>query len=168
MAQRKAQIRRFQKPAVYTGSSQSGETQRSVYVEGNTVRSAWEEPVWQSRRLSEETRKNREKALQMNLGYVLFLAAAAILTVAICVNFLRLQATYTSLQKTGTSLEASLSSLKLENDTQYDRIMSSVNLEEIKQKAIDSLGMVYAGADQIVTYQPSSGDYAKQYLDVPD
>ena len=166
MAEKKAQVRQFRTPGMSAREADLRYHRQNVYTDGNTVRRVLEvqEPV----PVSAKTRKNREKALEMNLGYVIFLAVAAILTVMICVNYLRLQAAYTSLQKTGTSLEARLASLKLENDTQYDRIMSSVNLEEIKDTAMNRLGMIYASADQIVTYQPSSGDYAKQYLDVPD
>ncbi len=104
----------------------------------------------------------------MNLGYVLFLTIAAVLTVMVCVNYLKLQSSCTALQKESTRMESSLNALRLENDREYNRIMSSVNLEEIKQTAIDKLGMVYIKADQIETYDASGSDYVRQYMDVPE
>ncbi len=141
----------------------------TVYVDGNTLRRRIEEPGFREDKplQSAATLKNREKALQMNLGYVLFLAAAAILSVAICVNYLRLQAQYTSLQKTATVLETTLSELKLDNDAVYNRIMAGVNLDQVKKEAMERLGMDYAKEEQIVTYQVSGGDYVRQYQDIP-
>lgn len=118
-------------------------------------------------KVSAQARRNREKALQMNLGYVVFLAAAAVLTVTICVNYLNLQSRYTSAQKENTVLSTRLSSMKLDNDAEYNRIISSVNLEDVKEQAMDRLGMVYASSDQIVEYSEAESDYAQQYKDVP-
>ncbi len=142
----------------------------SYYVDGNTVRRVTEAPERPSRKrkVSAETRKNREKALQMNLGYVLFLTAAAVLTVAVCVNYLKLQSACTTLQKQETALETTLSEIKLENDATENRIYSSVNLENVKEVAMEKLGMVYATASQIETYEAADGDFVKQYQDVPE
>ncbi|MCR4960230.1 MAG: hypothetical protein K6A74_02160 [Lachnospiraceae bacterium] len=138
-----------------------------VFVEGNTVRQAVAENAVQPKAISQGTLANRERAAQMNIGYVMFLTLAAVLTVMICVNYLRLQARYTSLQKTTTALELRLGSLKLENDAEYNRIISGVNLEDVKAYAMDRLGMVYATEDQIVTYEAAEKDYVKQYRDIP-
>ena len=96
------------------------------------------------------------------------LTIAAVLTVMVCVNYLKLQSACTALQKEGTRMESSLNMLRLENDREYNRIMSSVNLEEIKETAIEKLGMVYIKADQIETYDASGSDYVRQYMEVPD
>ena len=137
-------------------------------VEGNTLRetTAQVQPVLK-KQPSRNTQANRERAAQMNIGYVAFLTAAAVLTVMICVNYLRLQARYTSLQKTTTALETTLGSLKLANDAEYNRVISGVNLEDVKEYAMNRLGMVYASEDQIVTYVPAEQDYVKQFKDIP-
>ena len=131
-----------------------------VMVEGNTVRS--------ERKLSPEVAAARARALQMNLGYVIFLTLAAVICVAVCVNYLKLQASYTTLQKTSTRLETQLCTLKISNDTEYNRVVSSVDLEEIKERAIGRLGMVYKTSDQIVTYEVPDNDYVRQFQAVPD
>ena len=138
------------------------------YTEGNTLRKL-DLPAGSSGRvLSEQASRNRERTLQMNLGYVLFLTIAAVLTVMVCVNYLKLQSSCTALQKEGTRMESSLNMLRLENDREYNRIMSSVNLEEIKETAIEKLGMIYIKADQIETYDASGSDYVRQFMEVPE
>lgn len=129
------------------------------------------EPIEQKQQpaeVSQETKKNRERALQMNLGYVLFLTAAAVITVFVCVNFLQLRAVNTLLQEEVASLEASLDSAILENDSDYNRVMNSVDLEHVKEVATDELGMGLATSDQIVTYEVEDGDYVRLYSEIPE
>lgn len=145
-----------------------------AYIQGNTVRSPkpvrtpqrhYEEPV--RPRVSRKTRKNREKALQFNFAYVAFLTAAAVISLFVCVNYLKLQAESTTRRNLTASMESQLNELKTENDAEYEKALSSVDLEYIKDVAINKLGMVYAGEGQIITYNSQEGDYVRQYEDVP-
>ena len=45
--------------------------------------------------------------------------------------------------------------------------MKSVVLETIRYISINKLGMVYAGEEQVKTYDDKSSDYVRQYSDVP-
>lgn len=142
------------------------------YVDGTAVRKLEYAPAGrperkQNPKTSLATKKNRERALQMNLGYVLFLTAAAIVTVFMCVNYLQLQAKGTKLQKEVTALETQLDAAILENDSDYNRIMTNIDLEHIKDVAMNDLGMVYAKKSQIITYESQNGDYVRQYTDIP-
>lgn len=137
----------------------------ALYVEGNTVRKVVEAP---EHKVSELTKSNRERSMQMNMRYVVFLTAAAVICVMMCRNYVRLKAQYTALRTRATSLEVSLSQKKLANDAEYDRIMASVNLAEVKDIAMEKLGMVYAAEDQIVSYDVISSDYVKQYQEIPE
>lgn len=146
--------------------------QGGTYVEGNTVRRVSpalnQQKAQQQGKTSLATRRNRERALQMNLSYVLFLTVAAVVTVMVCINYLKLQAESTTLQKQVTALDTKLSELKLENDSEYNRILSSVDLEQVKNVAMNELGMVYASESQIRTYDSAEHDYVKQYQDIPE
>ncbi len=117
-------------------------------------------------RVSAMTQSNRERALQMNFGYVLFLLAAAVVTIAICVNYLQLQARYTAVREETTYLETRLDSLRLENDATYNGIISAVDLEHVRETAQKRLGMSYPRRDQIVRYEKSEKDYVRQFRDV--
>lgn len=144
------------------------------YIDGNAVRKPGRMNEIPQRRqeeirpsVSRNTRKNREKALQINFGYVLFLLAAAVATLFVCVNFLQLQAESTARRKMVESLESQFSALKMENDAAYEDALSSVELEKVKDIAIHELGMVYADKGQIITYDSQDSDYVRQYHDVP-
>jgi len=101
------------------------------------------------------------------MRYVLFLTAAAVLSVAVCINYLKLQAKSTQLQKQTVSLQTQLKDIEMENDTIYNEIVSGVDLNQVKEVAMDRLGMDYPAEDQIVEYDEASGDYVKQYEEIP-
>ncbi len=142
-----------------------------IYVEGPTVRTLEAEEVPQEepqrRRAGQTTRERQERALQMNLPYVLFLTAAAVITVFVCVNFLQLRAKGTLLQEEVAVLEAELDSAVLENDSEYNRVMNNVDLEHVKDVAVNELGMKKASSKQVVTYELEDGDYVRQYAEIP-
>ncbi len=158
-----------------TGRSQQKKAQGSrtyVYVDGTAVRKLQQAPAEETRRpgtakTSPQARKNRDRALQMNFGYVAFLTAAAVITVFMCVNFLQLRAKGTLLQKEVTALEAELDSLILENDSDYQTVLNGVDMEYVKEYATNELGMVSAKKSQIVTYEAADTDYVRQYSEIP-
>ncbi len=103
----------------------------------------------------------------MNKGYVTFLSIVAVACLFICVNYLKLQAQVTESRKQISRMESSYSDLKLSNDAAYSKAVSSVDLDKIRDIAINELGMVYANQDQIVTYEKQDKDYVRQYEEVP-
>lgn len=146
---------------------------RQEYVYGNVVTKPAYEPKRQYeepkrvKRTSSQVRRNRKKALHMSPGYVMFLTAAAVIALVVCINYVQLQARITSSSKNITVMQKELAELREENNTRYNAVMDTVNLEEIRKKA-DKLGMVYATSDQIVEYESPSADYVKQYEKIPE
>ncbi len=143
-----------------------------MYVDGTAVRKLQGAPAQRPERrqapqTSPATKRNRARALQMNLRYVVFLTAAAVVTVFTCVNYLQLKAQGTRLQKQVTALETQLDAAVLENDSDYNRVMNGVDMEHVKDVAMNELGMVYAKKSQIETYDAANGDYVRQYSEVP-
>lgn len=142
------------------------------YVDGNTVlkpdydivKEMQKKPI---RRVSKQTRKNREKATKMNLGQVAFLVASMFLTSVILFQYLALQTANTASVKEIARMESALNSMRLENDEEYSRIMGSVDLEEVKERAINELGMQYAEEGQVVEVESTVDDYVRQYIDMP-
>ena len=123
-----------------------------------------EKPV---RRLSDAARRNREKAARMNPAYVLFLIGAMVLTSLVLIGYIRIQADNVAMVENISSLESQLNQLKLENDEEYSRIMSSVDLDEVKRIAIEELGMQYAQEGQVITVEDTKNDYVRQYQEMP-
>ena len=138
-------------------------------IEGNTVRTVQAVPQIREKEIRRtQIEAVRERTLSVNLRYVLFLTAAAVAVVTICVYFLKLQATSTQLQKRTVSLQTTLKDLKIENDIVYNEIVSRVDLENVREKAITELGMSYPAQSQIAYYNAASSDYVKQFEEIPD
>jgi len=98
---------------------------------------------------------------------MIFMSAAAVMTVAICILYLSLQASITSQTGRIADLQAQLTEATEANDARYNNINDSVSLSEIKDVAVNQLGMIYATPDQIITYSNPDNDYIKQYDEIP-
>ena len=143
----------------------------AAYVHGNAVRK--ESPVVQApagrpKEVSQRVRKNRSKAMHMSKGYVAFLAIAAVVALFACMQYLQLQSEITSRSKHITSLQQDLADAKEANTTRYNVIMNSMNLEEIRDIAMNEFGMVYASPEQIIKYQRPDGSAVTQYAGITD
>ena len=140
------------------------------YIDGSTVRKIDvrreinEAPL---KRTSAAVRRNREKAVHMNIGYVLFLAARLCAASVILIGYIRLQAENTAMLEAIAKKESTLNSMRMENDEEYSRIISSVDLEYIKDVAINQLGMRYAEEGQIVEVETQGDDYVRQHQEMP-
>ena len=144
---------------------------RQRYIEANTVRKI--QPVERPERRQEPKRQHRnhphrkESIQYVNVFYTVFLAAAACMVLWSCVNYLQLQAETTSRIKNISAQEMQLEELRKENDDNYTRIMTAVDLDYIKDVAINELGMVYAGEDQVILYDGGTRDYVRQSGEIP-
>lgn len=147
----------------------SMERRRGV-IEGNTVRKIQpvERPA-RERRQSRQVQRHPEKSgvQYVNVLYTIFLAAAACMVLWSCVRYLQLQAETTSRVENIAALETQLEELRKENDDNYTRIMTSVDLDYIKDVAINELGMVYAQEDQVILYDGGTRDYVRQSGEIP-
>ena len=141
-----------------------------AYIEGNTVRKLNVVEEIQNpldvKQLSHSTRKNRDKALYMNLGYVLFLVAALVSAAIILISYIRIQSEIIISVRNIASMERELNDLKLSNDEDYARAASSVDLEEIRRVAIGELGMRYAKEGQIINVSGEGNDYVRQLAEI--
>ena len=176
-------------------SRNNARVNRGMYVEGNTVRRLAEVPERtrqpqrpypgkqqpnrnrrvqaqpapvpkQKHQLSKEAQKNRQKAAAMNWGFVAFLAVMCVAILFCSVKYLRYKSEITAKMSTVASLEEELASLKEDNDAYYSQVTSTVDISEIKKKAIGELGMKYPSEDQIQTYTTEGNSYVRQYQDV--
>jgi len=146
------------------------------YVYGNTVSQAEAQPVRRqtssrpakTRRTSRQVRKNRNRAMKIGSTYARFFIIAAVCAVIVCVMYLRLQSEVVKHSENITSLQEELADLKEANDTAYNAAVDSVNLETVREKAMNELGMVYEDEGNVVHYKSPTSDYVKQYDDIPE
>ncbi len=140
---------------------------RREYIYGNAVpdvkRELEEAP---RKKLSAATRKNREKAKHMNLPYVLFLVLAMGMAIVMLVGYIQANAAVVNSVENIASLESRYLNLKADNDEEYNRIVNSIDLDEVKRIAQEELGMHYATEGQIITYTDEMSDYVRQYSDI--
>lgn len=113
-------------------------------------------------------RKNRAKAHNMNLAYVLFLTVTLSVVGVLLLGYIALQWNITKQVKINANLKSTLNTLKEKNDERYTLIQSSEDLEEIKRIAIQELGMGYAEEGQIITFSGEGSDYMRQVADIPE
>lgn len=149
-----------------------------TYVDGNTVRKLEAAPDYRRERIEREreerrrqnqrvARRNQEKALRMNRGYVMFLTVAVVTICLISVGYIRLQSDLNGRMRNIARLESQITDIKTDNEATLKRINTSIDLNHVKDVAINQLGMVYASPDQIMYYEVSNDDYMEQYSDIP-
>ncbi len=142
---------------------------RNQYNYGNTAeqyheyRLRMEEPVEQ---VNPTVRRNQEKAMFLNLPYVLFLSIAFVAVAMSAIMMIRAQENLKESVNNVSRLENQYVTLKADNDATYDRIVNSVDAAEVKRIAIEELGMHYAAEGQIVVYTGDMDDYVRQYADI--
>ncbi len=153
----------------------AGAGQERFYVYGNAVRRAEAVPArnpqsrpLQPKRTSRQVRKNRNRAMSISPAYAVFLTAAAVCAVMLCMMYLKLQSDVMNHSKNVTALQSELADLTEANDTAYNAAVDSVNLQEIKDKAMNEMGMVYASEGTVIEYDSPTGSYVKQYSDIPE
>ena len=171
----------------YRRNSDGRDYQRMTYIEGNAVRRMdampddWEreqkqrrerekrevEERQRARRRRAIARRNQDKALIMNRGYVAFLSMAAIVTCITAGFYIKLQSDITIRLGNIAKLETAVNQLKADNDATSKRLATAVKLEDVKSQAIDVLGMTYPSEDQIVYYEIDHADFMSQYSEIP-
>ena len=153
------------------------------YQDGNTVRKP-EAEIRPLRSLPTREQRAREKkedaarrqritdrkkasALRRNRLLTGYMIAAVFTACVMLVFYVSLQNSVTTRMNNIATLENELSTLNADNNATESRIATTTNLAEIKDRAINDLGMVYATSSQIVYYSVDSSDYMSQYYDIP-
>lgn len=154
---------------------------KTYYINGNVVRELEEsQPIRRderSRREYEEARRkknrrraarrNRENAMAMSRGYVVFLTICVMAIAGSAVSLVKMQSSVTQRMKDVAAIESQITSLRTENDAKYKEISTSIDLNYIKDVAMNQLGMKYATPEQVVYYSVENTNYMDQYSDIP-
>lgn len=151
-------------------ASSNNRMTRAEYVAGSAARKIQVEERRTPRRESHTVtvRRGQEKALPMDLPYVIMLTIAAICTLYICISYLQLQSSITARLDHIEALEERIETLKADNDALETRINTSVDLDYVYKVATEELGMVYANKNQVRLYNKTESEYVRQYEDIPE
>ena len=148
---------------------------RSAYEYGSTARQLnTAQPLRRDEETEEsrEQRKARQKQIRrnnkINLMYTMVVASVAAVVFFICYQCLNVQAVAKANSDKIIELKSTLNSLKDDNDALESDINASIDYNALYDTAVNELGMVYPGKDQVITYNSKESEYVKQYKDVPD
>ena len=108
--------------------------------------------------------RRRHPGLSHIRRLTVMLAAIVVLLVMIF-RFLSLQFELDNHRHQIVGMNKQLTELTGENDDEYRRLTESVDLNRIRDIAMNELGMVYATSDQINTFDVFEYDYVKQIAD---
>lgn len=150
---------------------------RYYYTEdGNAARRLLPEREWEEeQRRQREERKRQHHARRTaqararrraRLRLIPFTASLLVISGFFMVN-VYLQSSISESMRNIATMQSEISDLKAENAATENRIHINANLENVKAKAANELGMVYANNDQIVYYSMDDTDYMDQYDKIP-
>lgn len=152
-------------------NSNRGYDRDNSYIEGSAVRKL--QPDYEKQEYERRVMRTRSahrsvvKAAPMNMGYIAVAAVAFVIVCCVLMSYIKLQSDITNHITSISKLESQLNEMRLANDETYTKIMSSVDLEEIKRIAVNELGMKYAKEGQVIEYTGEGNDYVRQYSDIP-
>ena len=153
------------------------EVKTFYFTEGNTVRQVAQplpdrHEIERERRERQERnrkRQQRKRAAMMRRKrlYTVYIMGVIAVAGVLFVGYVNLTNSITTHMDNIAALESQVTDLKAENSAAQSRISTVSNLADVKSKALNELGMVYAKADQIVYYNMDDSDYMSQYHKIP-
>lgn len=155
------------------GKMRSNLAEAYAYPEYVPVRKRRTKPDERVRRVKKAAgkAKNRKRVVRaemdQSIPLLLMLTVAVIATLYICFNYLALQNSITSKMDNIEVLERTLEDLKTENDALEQSINTSVDLNYVYDVAVNELGMVHAGQENVIYYDKTENEYVRQYENIP-
>ena len=121
---------------------------KTYYINGNTVRELEEsQPIRRQRRSRQEieeanrrksrrnaARRNREKALTMSKGYVVFLSVCVFASAYAAFSLVQIQSQVSQRMRNVAALESQIQDMRADNDAKYKEITTSIDLNHIKDE----------------------------------
>ena len=97
---------------------------------------------------------------------VFFLMGMMLLLTAAVIYYVQLMACVKSVSGSISGMQSQIKTLKTANDQRYEEISNSISIDRIKEIAIGELGMKYADADQVITYDANPDDFVHQVAEL--
>ncbi len=154
-------------------------TERYVRYEisGSTVRKTYAEPKRRPEerpartpeiRVEKRLRNHTDRALAFNKGYMVFVLFCVTIMLGACVYMISSELSLNEQKAHIQELEQSISALETDNEAKRIMLDNMYTLDNIRDIAVNELGMVYAKKGQIIYFDSADEDYVKQYMDVPE
>ena len=121
-----------------------------------------------NRRVDSNRKRKNNRVRFVGGRYIIFLTIICIATFMLCVYYLQQKSALTTKYENMATLQAKYNTLKNDNDARYNQVISSITLEEVKNVAINRLGMHYPDSDHMKYYTLTDDSYVRQYTDVSE
>ncbi len=113
-------------------------------------------------------KRHQKVKMSMDFGSLVYFSFAVIISVCACVCYLQLRAEVTQNMQTLAQMKASLYDLEMDNNAMESTIMMSIDLDKIKDIAMNELGMMYPTPEQIITYEIEEDNYMDVYVNIEE
>ena len=134
----------------------------------------YEERKLQEKKEKEELKRQRQREKQraliqrQNRLYVFFLTCTTFLCVSMCVGYLYLHSIVQNSSEEVSRLQDQLYAMRNENVSRKTNLAIKENLIEIREKAINELGMTTPTDGQIIYYNSGTDGTVIQYCAIPE
>jgi cell division protein FtsL len=119
-------------------------------------------------RNSEKRVKSVNSVKSVGPADVILLTVVCLLTAMMCIRYLQLRSSLICLNENIAATEKELSEKQAVNDADYQNVMSSVTMDDVRDAALNRLGMHYATESQIRYYESDDENYVRQYEDLDE
>lgn len=169
-----------------TGSrvSRTGYTRGTKYItEGNTVRVVRTEadPFYERevrRKVTMERRRQKEKEaaasarrrqnISIAFPVLLLLCLGVSVVLFAGYRYISLQSSVERHQASIRQMETLLEDKKVENDALEQSIETNIDLSYVYDVAVNKIGMVHVGAENMIRYDKTESQYVRQYEQIPE
>lgn len=122
----------------------------------------------------QQRKENREPRRYADVGFassINFFSFVALIGVVfgigyMSVGLLAVSDKIATMNRETKEVLAMVKQAKYENDNKENKIYSQIDLEEIREKALTELGMVYPYRNQVINYKAVTGGYVRQFGDI--
>ena len=118
-------------------------------------------------RLDPQIKRNRRRAQSVSTGYSIYLLMVSAVVVVVCIFYLQLQSE--NMRRAGevNNLRNQLTEMTEQNNTTYQSISRSIDMDDIRRRAIEEFGMVGVTPDMVIEYQNPSNGYVILHQEIP-
>ena len=121
----------------------------------------------QKRELARQINKNRHRALAITRGYATFLTVAAIMAVVVCVMYLQMNANIMHGSREVAGLRRQLTDITAANEAAYQVVQESIDLERIRIRAVEEMGMISVNEGRIIEYSRPTEVHVFMHHEIP-
>ena len=147
---------------------------RSIYLYGNAVPVPEYHPEPKTEDLpapkrgpNPQIRRNRRRARSIDGSYAFYIFATSAIAVLACIFYLQLQVDNMNRANNVANLQNRLAHAIEQNEVAYQSVSQTINLEIIRNRAIEYLGMGPKSPDQIIEYQNPNNRHVIVHNEIP-